>query len=300
MLRAHKSRIARNHARPGRGCRSHWCGWGRGARTAGRYRAKVGGASGGAGRRVKAAGTLAGQVRRVARMREQPIRRVAAGVVRLHAESGAGPPCGPMEDADWRRARASISFKDHAARVTGRAGGDHDHVPESVAVARRKAARPARSAHAASIAVTPLLAWVGRRRRPVVVVLRPGRSVPRAGAHTPLALFLALATAATVFIIALGYNQVIELFPTGGGGTASRRRCSARSRRVGRRVAGRLRADRRDVARERRRRVLQPAAGQRAGVQAHDRDRADRADDGPTSAGCANRSWCCCRSSSAS
>ena len=28
----------------------------------------------------------------------------------------------------------------------------------------------------------------------------------------------ALATAATVFIIALGYNQVIQLFPTGGGG----------------------------------------------------------------------------------
>ena len=38
------------------------------------------------------------------------------------------------------------------------------------------------------------------------------------GQHTQLALFLALATAATVFIIALGYNQVIELFPTGGGG----------------------------------------------------------------------------------
>jgi amino acid transporter len=38
------------------------------------------------------------------------------------------------------------------------------------------------------------------------------------GHHVPLALFLAFATAATVFIIALGYNQVIELFPTGGGG----------------------------------------------------------------------------------
>ncbi|WP_407711909.1 hypothetical protein [Burkholderia cepacia] len=40
----------------------------------------------------------------------------------------------------------------------------------------------------------------------------------RALAHrTPLALFLALATAATMFIIALGCNQVIALFPTGGG-----------------------------------------------------------------------------------
>ena len=38
------------------------------------------------------------------------------------------------------------------------------------------------------------------------------------GEHTHLGLYLALATAATVFIIALAYNQVIELFPTGGGG----------------------------------------------------------------------------------
>lgn len=38
------------------------------------------------------------------------------------------------------------------------------------------------------------------------------------GTHTHLALFLAIATAITVFIVALAYNQVIELFPTGGGG----------------------------------------------------------------------------------
>jgi len=38
------------------------------------------------------------------------------------------------------------------------------------------------------------------------------------GEHSFLALYLALATALTVFIIALGYNQVIELFPSGGGG----------------------------------------------------------------------------------
>ena len=33
------------------------------------------------------------------------------------------------------------------------------------------------------------------------------------GSHTHLGLYLALATACTVFIIALAYNQVIELFP---------------------------------------------------------------------------------------
>jgi hypothetical protein len=36
--------------------------------------------------------------------------------------------------------------------------------------------------------------------------------------HNHLALYLALATALTVFIISLGYIQVIELFPQGGGG----------------------------------------------------------------------------------
>ena len=38
------------------------------------------------------------------------------------------------------------------------------------------------------------------------------------GEHPGLGLYLAIATALTVFVIALAYNQVIELFPTGGGG----------------------------------------------------------------------------------
>ena len=36
--------------------------------------------------------------------------------------------------------------------------------------------------------------------------------------HTGPALFLAIATALTVFVISVAYNQVIELFPNGGGG----------------------------------------------------------------------------------
>jgi amino acid transporter len=38
------------------------------------------------------------------------------------------------------------------------------------------------------------------------------------GEHTELGIYLAIATAVTVFVISLGYNQVIELFPNGGGG----------------------------------------------------------------------------------
>jgi amino acid transporter len=36
--------------------------------------------------------------------------------------------------------------------------------------------------------------------------------------HRHLAVFLAIATAATVFLIASSYNQIIEMFPSGGGG----------------------------------------------------------------------------------
>lgn len=38
------------------------------------------------------------------------------------------------------------------------------------------------------------------------------------GTHTNFALYIAIATAITVFVISIGYNQVIELFPSGGGG----------------------------------------------------------------------------------
>ncbi|KVD70694.1 amino acid transporter [Burkholderia sp. ABCPW 14] len=74
-----------------------------------------------------------------------------------------------------------------------------------------------RTRHA--IAVTPILAWVGLGADGLSSsCYGPEEAFLALGQHTPLALFLALATAATVFIIALGYNQVIELFPTGGGG----------------------------------------------------------------------------------
>src|SRR3954470_258000 len=43
--------------------------------------------------------------------------------------------------------------------------------------------------------------------------------VDKTGAtHTGLAVFLAAATALTVFIISYGYSRIIEQFPSGGGG----------------------------------------------------------------------------------
>nr|WP_258403585.1 hypothetical protein [Burkholderia cepacia] len=69
-----------------------------------------------------------------------------------------------------------------------------------------------------AIAVTPLLAWVGLGADGLSSsCYGPEEAFLALAHHTPLALFLALATAATVFIIALGYNRGIALFPTGGG-----------------------------------------------------------------------------------
>ena len=68
------------------------------------------------------------------------------------------------------------------------------------------------------IALIAFFAWIGLGADGLSSSLRSRRILPRARAHTHFALYLALATAVTVFIISLAYNQVIELFPNGGGG----------------------------------------------------------------------------------
>ncbi len=69
------------------------------------------------------------------------------------------------------------------------------------------------------IALIPLLAWVGLGADGLSSsCYGPEEAFKALGPHIYLGLFLALATAVTVFVIALGYNQVIQLFPTGGGG----------------------------------------------------------------------------------
>ena len=98
-----------------------------------------------------------------------------------------------------------------------------------------------------------------RRRRSVVVRLRPRRGVPGARrAHRARRLPRA-ATAGTVFIISYGYSRIIEHFPSGGGGyvVATQAARPARRRRLRRGAARRLRAHDHDLDRLRRRRDLQ-------------------------------------------
>ena len=69
------------------------------------------------------------------------------------------------------------------------------------------------------MALVAFLAWVGLGADGLSsACYGPEEAFRALGDHTHLALYLALAMAVTVFVIALAYNQVIELFPSGGGG----------------------------------------------------------------------------------
>jgi amino acid transporter len=69
------------------------------------------------------------------------------------------------------------------------------------------------------IALVAFLAWVGLGADGLSSsCYGPEEAFKALGEHTHLGLYLALATAVTVFVIAIAYNQVIELFPSGGGG----------------------------------------------------------------------------------
>jgi amino acid transporter len=69
------------------------------------------------------------------------------------------------------------------------------------------------------IALIAIIAWVGLGADGLSSSsYGPEQSFLALGSSTSIAIYLAFATAITVFIIALSYNQVIELFPNGGGG----------------------------------------------------------------------------------
>jgi amino acid transporter len=82
-----------------------------------------------------------------------------------------------------------------------------------------KALDPMKTETRHSLALVAFLAWVGLGADGLSSsAYGPEETFRALGGHTHLGLYMAIATAATVFIIALAYNQVIELFPTGGGG----------------------------------------------------------------------------------
>src|SRR5438105_2275101 len=69
------------------------------------------------------------------------------------------------------------------------------------------------------VVLMAFLAWVGLGADGLSsACYGPEEAFLALGSHTHLGLYLAIVTAITVFVISVGYNQVIELFPSGGGG----------------------------------------------------------------------------------
>lgn len=70
-----------------------------------------------------------------------------------------------------------------------------------------------------SIALVAFMAWVGLGADGLSSsCYGPAEAFMALEGHTSLGIYLAIATAVTVFIISVAYIQVIELFPNGGGG----------------------------------------------------------------------------------
>jgi amino acid transporter len=69
------------------------------------------------------------------------------------------------------------------------------------------------------LALIPILAWIGLGADGLSSAsYGPEEAFKTLGRHTYLAIFLAVATALTVFIISYAYSRIIEYFPSGGGG----------------------------------------------------------------------------------
>jgi amino acid transporter len=69
------------------------------------------------------------------------------------------------------------------------------------------------------ISLIPILAWIGLGADGLSSSsYGPEEAFKALGPHTYLAIFIAIATAFTVFIIAYAYSRIIEQFPHGGGG----------------------------------------------------------------------------------
>jgi len=69
------------------------------------------------------------------------------------------------------------------------------------------------------IALIPVLAWIGLGADGLSSSsYGPAEAFGAIGSHVYLAIFIALATAVTVFVISYAYTRIIENFPGGGGG----------------------------------------------------------------------------------
>src|SRR6267142_2160428 len=99
----------------------------------------------------------------------------------------------------------------------------HDDSPKGKRTLSRVLIGPARDLRDPelfhSVSLVAFLAWVGLGADGLSsACYGPEEAFLALGADRFLAPFLVLATAVTVFVISASYSQIIELFPSGGGG----------------------------------------------------------------------------------
>ena len=69
------------------------------------------------------------------------------------------------------------------------------------------------------VSLVAVLAWVGLGADGLSSsCYGPEETYKALGQHTSLAVFVALASVGTIAVLCVSYRQIIELFPTGGGG----------------------------------------------------------------------------------
>ena len=120
------------------------------------------------------------------------------------------------------------------------------------------------------LSLIPLLAWIGLGADGLSSSsYGPEEAFRTLGSHIYLAVFLALATAVTVFIISYAYSRIIEHFPHGGGGYIVATHTIGERAGVisGLRPSGRLHADHHRLPRLLRGRLFQLSPDEPASLQ---------------------------------
>jgi len=133
------------------------------------------------------------------------------------SKEGSDETVGPIESSHGTRKRACVVCPELEAMQSRRSDMPHTQkITEALFGAKLDPFSQQTRKH---ITLVAFLAWVGLGADGLSSsCYGPEEAFLALGTHTHLGLYMAIATAVTVFIIAIAYNQVIELFPTGGGG----------------------------------------------------------------------------------
>src|SRR5262250_2080707 len=122
-----------------------------------------------------------------------------------------------METESNSKANRRAAGNQSPSRQTQVMGANEKRTVGEILIGRARNIRDPEVFH--HISLIAFLAWVGLGSDGLSSsCYGPEEAFLALGSHTFLALLLAGLMAVTVFVISASYSQIIELFPTGGGG----------------------------------------------------------------------------------